>query len=294
MRYLLLIGAQKSGTTYLHNLVAQDPNIAVHPKKEPKYFAKKMYGDLDYHSMFRLSDSSTVILDSSAAYLHVNGTADRVVSRLGRDAVIVAVIRNPVDRAVSAYLHSVKHGSDLRSAEDVFALDSVSPADIFLEENEKIQTAVRRGLICINVASNDAYFDPVFHYRYITNSLYRTQLDPYFERFETVVVLDFDDLIRNPGRIADIARTSVGLTGPLSYNLRVSSNTTKLKRWSAVRQSQSFGEARAPLVRAAWRLFTQRYDKRYVEQVSHGIWAPPAFDDYQELIRQHGTTPLAI
>lgn len=284
MKYLLLIGAQKSGTTYLHNLLAQDKSIAAHLKKEPKYFAKPKFEGIDYHSMFEFSPGSSVVLDSSAAYLHVEGTAERAARHLGSEAVVVAVLRNPIERAVSAYLHSAKHGRDLRSAEEVFSLDALSALDVYLEENEKVKSAQRRGLIPLSNDRDGEYYDPVFHYRYVSNSFYRCQLDAYFDCFGTVLTIDFENLAAQPGRIADLVRSKVGLTDPVEYKLEVPRNVTKFNRWTSLRKNRAGGPT-VHWASAAWRLFTQKYNTSHLQRICEGRWAETAVHDYQNIVR---------
>lgn len=292
MKYLLLIGAQKSGTTYLHNLLAQDPRIAVHPKKEPKYFAMPKFAGRDYHSMFQFLPGSEVLLDSSASYLHVQGTAERAAQHLGSSAFVFAVLRNPVERAISAYLHSVKHGRDLRSPEEVFSLDALCAADIRLEEDEKIKSAQRRGLISLPRDGDQIYYDPVFHYRYVTNSFYRHQLDEYFEHFGSVLTIDFRDLKADPHRIANLVRACVGCSDTINYKLDVPTNVTKLDRWSALRKSRSNAlPVKLNLVAAAWRIFSQRYDKKHLNHIAIRNWVPLATTEYVDLIQSRPIGP---
>ncbi len=291
MKHLLLVGAQKSGTTYLHNLLAQDPAIAVHRRKEPKYFAKPRFEGTDYLAMFEGVAAAEAVLDSSAAYLHVAGTATRAARHLGPEAVVVAVLRDPVERAVSAYLHSVKHGRDLRSAEEALALDAITADDVAAEETEKIDRALRRGLVP-RPAPDDAYHDPVFHYRYVTNSLYGRQLLPWSDAFAELLVFDFTDLAARPGAIADTVRGRVGLTAPLSYRLEVGRNATKLDRWTSLRKSRFDGAI--PLPAALWRLLTQRYDADLLERICTAKWTGAARADHRALTERGSSGPVTL
>jgi hypothetical protein len=281
MRNLLLIGAQKSGSTYLHNLLAQDPKIGVHAAKEPYYFTKEKFLGTDYHSLFNITERTEVILDSSVTYLHTKGTADRVFQKLGPDVIIVAVLRDPKERAASAYLHNAKHGRDIRSAQDVFRIESTSASDIYDEESERIQEAARRGLVYLDRTS-DGYLDPAFSYRYVCNSLYREQLRPYFDLFRTVIILDFDDLALEPATMADSVRTAAGLCDRIEYNRNVPRNKTKFRRLLALDRRRKFNGQFS--LKAAARLLTQRYDKKFVVQVAGSSWSSSAFEQYKVLV----------
>lgn len=117
----LCIGAQKCGTTWLASAVAQHPEVATGRTKELHFFdQRKAYerGLGWYESQFRTTPATravgeftpnywrTVGADTGTNYL---GSADRVADAYPGLRLIVC-LRDPVDRAVSAYFHNIKAG----------------------------------------------------------------------------------------------------------------------------------------------------------------------------------------
>lgn len=110
---VLLIGAQKSGTTSLFKYLKPHPNFRKPKQKELHYF------DLHYdkqHEWYakqfpRVSmfNKHAATMDASTGYLVIPAAAKRAHALLP-DATIVAILRNPVSRAISHYKHNIRRG----------------------------------------------------------------------------------------------------------------------------------------------------------------------------------------
>jgi hypothetical protein len=127
----LIIGAARSGTTALHRYLHQHPQIYMSPVKEPNFFAvvgsetgvappkegmaRRLtrrpltvvrISDLDsYRALFQPVIDEVAIGEASPHYLITPGTPERIRHYVP-DAKLIAILRNPVDRAYSA--HSVR------------------------------------------------------------------------------------------------------------------------------------------------------------------------------------------
>jgi hypothetical protein len=117
----LIIGAAKSGTTTLYNSLKQHPDIYFSPLKEPHFFSHGLSGDtqvaverygkyqspitdLDtYKSLFDDVSDEIAIGEASTSYLIHPDAAERIKQHIP-DAKLIAILRNPVDRAYSAFL----------------------------------------------------------------------------------------------------------------------------------------------------------------------------------------------
>jgi hypothetical protein len=124
-----VLGAAKSGTTSLYLYLMQHPQIYMSPVKEPRYFAfgertldwrgpgddrlmKETVGTLaDYEALFDAVTAETAIGEASPSYLSTAGTAARIHQHVP-EAKFIAILRDPVERAHSAFLHRVRSGDE--------------------------------------------------------------------------------------------------------------------------------------------------------------------------------------
>lgn len=124
----MVIGAQKSGTSWLAQWLASSPDVYMPPEGELMYFDNaKRHDELGidgYRSRFSEAAPGQRIGERTASYLWVSGhrnewgapdtfrqgVPERVSSALGNDVRLVAVLRNPIDRAISAFLHHRRRG----------------------------------------------------------------------------------------------------------------------------------------------------------------------------------------
>lgn len=109
----LIIGAQKSGTTFLYQLLVQHPHVKPSFAKEVHYFDLNFgKGDNWYRSHFPLQkrNSSPYITGEASPYYLFHPHAPRRASAVVPDAKLLVLLRNPVDRAYSHYQHQVKRG----------------------------------------------------------------------------------------------------------------------------------------------------------------------------------------
>ena len=118
----LIVGAAKCGTSSLHNYLNQHPNIFM-PSfneeginvKEPQFLVKdKVKNRLHfgvwtwkgYQSLFNQVRQQKAIGESSVFYLfYYQDAINEIKNRLGNDIKIIIMLRNPIDRAYSAFQH---------------------------------------------------------------------------------------------------------------------------------------------------------------------------------------------
>lgn len=121
----LLIGAQKSGTTWLWRVLDQHPGTDLPEKKEIHFFGgaeNYRKGKKWYYNHFEDLDSSKVIGEASTTYLYDNipfwynsssslevdrslPTIPELITNELPNIKILVILRDPVWRAVSAYKH---------------------------------------------------------------------------------------------------------------------------------------------------------------------------------------------
>ncbi len=111
----IVIGAMKSATTTLHEQLARQPGIFMSRPKEPNFFSDDAIyarGWSWYSALFRPASAADLRGESSTHYTKLP-TYPRTVERMVRDLPrlkLIYVMRHPIDRLVSQYVHEVTAG----------------------------------------------------------------------------------------------------------------------------------------------------------------------------------------
>ncbi len=121
---LIVIGGLKCGTTSLHHYLALHPDVAMSRPKELNFFVSELNWELGadwYASHF--DPGARVRGETSPHYTNrprFEGVATRMRSLLD-EARIVYVVRDPIDRLLSHYLHNLGGGYERRPLADALA-----------------------------------------------------------------------------------------------------------------------------------------------------------------------------
>ena len=196
MPNFLLIGAAKAGTTSLYSYLEQHPQIYMCPEKEPRFFA--LEGELldfsgpaqginegsvtsreAYSQLFRGVTNQTVIGEASTLYLSSPKAPQRIKHYIP-DAKLIAVLRDPAERAFSSYLHLVRDG-----------YETLSFAEGLKAEANRIKEK----------------WQPLWYYQ--QRGFYYEQLERYYQLFkpDQIRVYLYEDLAADSTAVAqDIAR----------------------------------------------------------------------------------------
>jgi hypothetical protein len=111
----IIIGAMKCATTTLHEQLARQPCLFMSRPKEPNFFSDDpVYArGLDWYSdLFACAEEGALCGESSTHYTKLPTYPD-TVSRLASalpDIKLIYVMRHPIDRLVSHYVHGVTTG----------------------------------------------------------------------------------------------------------------------------------------------------------------------------------------
>ena len=118
----LVIGAPKAGTTALHAALAGHPALYMSPIKEPKFFLsdgppptrggpgdaltyrEHVWKRADYEALFEAAPGGTLRGESTPLYMY-DREAMRRIRDLLPEARLIAIIRDPVERAHSNWTH---------------------------------------------------------------------------------------------------------------------------------------------------------------------------------------------
>ncbi|MBD3362750.1 hypothetical protein GF362_03455 [Candidatus Dojkabacteria bacterium] len=119
----IIIGAEKSGTSSLFQYMINHPKILTPVEKETHFFTKKFKNGFDWYSAhfaYIPNDSNYITGEASTSYLCDYRNSVRRIKKYLDDSVFIAVLRNPVDRAVSNYYQMAKLGNEKRDIEQAF------------------------------------------------------------------------------------------------------------------------------------------------------------------------------
>lgn len=123
-----VVGAQKSGTTTLHNLLLKHPTITLPQIKETKFFANDTFyerGIEFYHeNHFPMFNGDSLYGEVDPEYMYLPYVAERLAF-YAPSAKIIFLLRNPVSRAFSHYLMSLRRGFEKHSFMEALEKESI-------------------------------------------------------------------------------------------------------------------------------------------------------------------------
>jgi hypothetical protein len=199
----IIIGAQKSGTTSLNYYLGQHPRLFRSFKKEIHYFDGGKSPDIDnfekgqewYRMHFPLrvtmgADSRT--FEASPLYMFNPLAAGRIFDAVP-DVKLIAVLRNPTERAISHYFHAKR-----RNREPLPMLEAMQ------QEEQRLEPFI----------ANKDYKSNIFRQlSYKSRGLYRQQLGRFMDYFprQQILVLDSKELFSTPGMALERVFDFVGV-----------------------------------------------------------------------------------
>jgi hypothetical protein len=180
----LILGAQKAGTTALYAYLRWHPQITGPSFKEVSFFDRHyVRGERWYRAHLPARRNGKLVGEASPSYLFHPLAPERVAGMLP-GARLIALLRNPVDRAFSHYQHQVALGREPLSFED--AVD---------REEERMRGEVEHML------RDASYFSAAWwNSTYLARGRYAEQLERWFTTFphEQLLVLLTDELAADP------------------------------------------------------------------------------------------------
>ncbi|MBS0018680.1 MAG: sulfotransferase [Arthrospira sp. SH-MAG29] len=115
----LIIGVEKSGTTSIYNYLNQHPEVYMSPVKETNFLEREWSLDdnrkpsrIDtlekYTDLFKSVTNEKAIGEVSPNYLFKYKTSIPKIDKILPNTKLIAILRNPVDRAYSDYLMHIR------------------------------------------------------------------------------------------------------------------------------------------------------------------------------------------
>lgn len=115
-----VVGAQRCGTTSLHHYLTKHPQICMGSKKEIHYYSvdgNYAKGKDWYLSKFKNCTEAQITGDSSPLYMYLDSVPARIVKDY-KNAKLIFILRNPIERAWSHYSLQLKKGIEFLSFEE--------------------------------------------------------------------------------------------------------------------------------------------------------------------------------
>ena len=117
----IIIGPMKTATSALYEYINQHPQVLPCIEKEVHFFSnnnKYPHGKDWYIAHFPLIPEGEHFITGEASPGYIVNNIQQRVFDMFPSIKLIALIRNPVDRAFSHYQHNVKHGFERQSFED--------------------------------------------------------------------------------------------------------------------------------------------------------------------------------
>jgi hypothetical protein len=203
----LVLGGQRCGSTSLYDMLCGHPDVAPASHKEPHFFDNNhLRGEEFYRRLFplqfqmrareRRQGRRAVTGEATTYYLAHPGVPARVRALLP-DVRLIAILRDPVDRAYSHYQLSVREGREPLSFEEALAAEP----DRLAGEHERLIA--------------DPSYRGVAHrfFSYRSRGRYIDQLERWWAEFprEQLLVLRSEDMFEDPRIVYDQLVTFLGL-----------------------------------------------------------------------------------
>jgi hypothetical protein len=213
----LIVGAAKSGTTALTNLIEQHPDIFMSKVKEPRYFLANEIDKIcksdplsdyihkssvlnikQYYELFKEAEGYKCRGEASVHYLfNYKSVIPRIQNELG-DIKIIILLRNPVLRAISNYYYV-----------------------------ENAQTTFEEALAVEQERKAMGYNSFWFHKE---QGFYYKSVKAFLENFTNTKVIIYDDFNNNPVKTCKEIFDFLAVNPEVNIKTRGKYNITKIRK----------------------------------------------------------------
>lgn len=258
MPNFLIVGAQKAGTTSIYYHLKHHPEVFMSAVKEPQFFAVADGGELaasgpgdaranpistlaEYQALFAEAGDAKAAGEASTIYLYSERAPGRIKHHLP-DVKVIAILRDPAERAYSNYMHLIRDGRE-----------PIADFERALEEEE---TRRAQGWSA--------------NWRYLDKGFYAGQLERYFRTFgaDQLRVYLYEDFCDDPAAVmADIYRY-LGVREDVSQDLSLRLNVAGVPRSKGM---QSLVKRQERLKWLIDPLISERLRRRLLSMQNHNL-----------------------
>ena len=201
----VILGAQKCGTSSLHNYLTQHRGVIPPLRKEVHYFDVNFgRSEAWYRAHFGREREPGLNLDSSPYYLF-HPAVPRRMHELLPDARLIVLLRDPVRRAYSHYWHERSRGREKLSFE--------AAIDAEPERLGRTDELLASGKLEVSREHQQ--------YSYLARGRYAEQLERWFALYprQQILVLRFEEFVREPLAALNRTLAFLGLPSTTAVNL---------------------------------------------------------------------------
>jgi Sulfotransferase domain len=201
--HFIIIGAQRSGTTSLFSYLSQHPQILPCLEKEVHFFDGGVNPNIDNyekgqkwyraHFPFKRSVRGNRITGEASPLYIFNPVTPGRISNLLPKVKLIAILRNPTERAISHYFYEKWKNRE-----------TLSIMEAFQEEDKRIKAAIQ---------SNNFRDRSFVHYSYKSRGLYKEQIERYLQYFEMdqILIIRSEDLFKESNNTLSIVFDFIGV-----------------------------------------------------------------------------------
>jgi len=187
----IIIGGMKCESTALYQYLVQHPDVLACATKEVHFFDNRFERGVDWYRQFfplKIQKGGRITGEASPYYIFHPAVPARI-KQLLPEVKLIAVLRNPVDRAFSHYQHAKRKG-----------FENLSFADAIAREEERLEGEYER------LMQDPAYKSSVYPaFSYKARGLYWQQLERFYQYFDRdqLLVLRSEDMFDEPQSVVD-------------------------------------------------------------------------------------------
>ncbi len=251
----LIVGAAKSGTSSLHNYLYQHPEVYMPlynekgvKVKEPRFLIKdlvehRLHNGVwtfeEYKSLFANVKDEKVIGESTVLYLYYFKSAIKNIKHyLGEEVKIIIMLRNPTDRAYSAFQHVSRGFKENNSFEESLEIE---------------QGRMER----------EATITPMVMYKEM--GMYYKMVKSYKDSFKNVHIIFYEDFRDNIKLEMEKVYNFLEISKNVEIDLNVRYNVGG-KRWKSEKMKHVF--MRDSLIKSGLKLVIPLKFRRWIRNIS--------------------------
>ncbi|NET04138.1 MAG: sulfotransferase domain-containing protein [Symploca sp. SIO2B6] len=193
----IIIGAQKCGTTSLYNYLIQHPNVKSALQKELHFFDKRFNKSIDwYRSHFPVKEKNVITGEASPNYIFHPHTPQKI-SKIIPSVKLIALLRNPIDRAYSHYAHNLR-ANRINLSKGQKEREILSFEEAIKSEDSRLYMEREK------ILNNSIYYSQdCMYYSYLAKGIYVDQFKRWLNLFpkEQILIIESEKLYAEPAAI---------------------------------------------------------------------------------------------